>query len=66
MNQKTALPTKIAKPAQRALSGAGITSLEQLTEMTKDEVMKLHGMGPKAMEQLCLALAEKDLSFAKK
>ncbi|MGG1575237.1 DNA-binding protein [Fictibacillus sp. NRS-1165] len=56
----------MSKPAQRALAGAGITGLEQLTDLTEAEVSKLHGMGPKTMEQLRVALAEKGLSFAKK
>lgn len=62
---KTALPAKLSKPAQRALSGAGITHLEQLTEMTEAELMKLHGMGPKAMQQISDVLKENGLSFAK-
>jgi DNA-directed RNA polymerase alpha subunit len=66
MNQsKTALPAKLAKPAQRALSGAGITYLEQLTKMKEAELMKLHGMGPKAMQQISDVLKENRLSFAK-
>ncbi|MDQ0194037.1 hypothetical protein [Paenibacillus wynnii] len=44
------LPDKLAKPAKRALVGAGYLRLEQLTKLSEAEVMKLHGMGPKAME----------------
>lgn len=58
------LPNGLAKPAQRALAGAGYTRLEQLTRLTEDEVLELHGMGPKALDQLRQALAEKGLSFA--
>lgn len=57
------LPSKLAKPAQRALAGAGFVRLEQLARVSEDEVLKLHGMGPKAMDQLRRALAEKGLSF---
>jgi dihydrofolate reductase len=56
-------PAGLAKPAQRALAGAGYTGLEQLTRVSEDEILKLHGMGPKALEQLRRALAEKGLSF---
>lgn len=63
---KNELPVKLAKPAQRALYGAGITNLEQLSELTEEDLMKLHGMGPKAMDQLRAAMEEKSLSFAKK
>ena len=59
------LPTGIAKPAIRALHGAGIFTLEQLAEHAEMEIMKLHGMGPKAMERIRLSLSEKGLSFRK-
>ncbi|MDM5317123.1 helix-hairpin-helix domain-containing protein [Fictibacillus sp. b24] len=63
--QNTNLPNKLAKPAQRALASAGISTIEQLTSWTETELMKLHGMGPKAMGQLLDALKEKGLSFKK-
>jgi len=55
---------KIAKPAQRALAGAGYTQLEQLSHIKESELKKLHGMGPKALSILKTALAERGLSFA--
>nr|WP_141434530.1 DNA-binding protein [Bacillus sp. 03113] len=57
------LPTNLAKPAKRALEGAGIIQLEQFTKISEKEVLKLHGMGPKAMDQIHQALAAKGLSF---
>jgi hypothetical protein len=62
--QKNDLPTGLAKPAQRALAGAGIHNLEQLSKFSLAEVKKLHGIGPNALTQLSRALAEKGLSFA--
>lgn len=62
---ETNLPPNLAKPAQRALNGAGINRLEQLAEFTETDLLKLHGMGPKAMEQIRSALVEKGLSFVK-
>ncbi|WP_338779842.1 DNA-binding protein [Metabacillus sp. FJAT-52054] len=56
-------PPKLAKPAQRALAGAGYVRLEQLTEVSEKELLKLHGMGPKAIGQLREALQEKGLLF---
>src|SRR5437763_146434 len=44
--------TGLAKPAQRALAGAGYVRLEQFTKLSEAEVMRLHGMGPKAIEQI--------------
>lgn len=63
-NLASDLPTGLARPARRALVGAGYTRLDQLTQVSEDEVLKLHGMGPKALEQLQRALAAKGLSFA--
>jgi hypothetical protein len=58
------LPAKLAKPAQRALAAAGYVRLEQFTKVSEAEVLKLHGMGPKALEQIRRALAAKGQSFA--
>ncbi|OAH59639.1 MULTISPECIES: hypothetical protein [Bacillaceae] len=58
------LPPRLAKPARRALEGAGYLRLEQFTKLSEAEVLQLHGMGPKAMDQLRRALADKGLSFA--
>ena len=58
------LPTGLSKPAQRALAGAGYVRLEQLAKLSAADVKRLHGMGPKALEQLRRALAAKGLSFA--
>ncbi len=58
------LPAGLAKPAQRALAGAGYVRLEQFTKLSEADVMRLHGMGPKALDQIRRALAAKGLSFA--
>ncbi len=61
--QESDLP-KLASPARRALAGAGYTRLEQLAEVSEDEVKRLHGIGPNALDQLRRALKDKGLSFA--
>ncbi|NJN17227.1 MAG: DNA-binding protein [Oscillochloris sp.] len=58
------LPPKLAAPARRALLAAGYTRLAQLTSVREAELRTLHGMGPKALEQLRAALAAQGLSFA--
>ena len=60
----TDFPAGLAKPAQRALAGAGYVRLEQLTTVDEAELLKLHGMGPKALELLRHALEASGLSFA--
>lgn len=58
------LPTELAQPARRALAGAGYWRLDQLTEVSETEIMQLHGIGPKALDQLRRALSANGLSFA--
>ena len=58
------IPQNLGKPANRALEGAGYLRLEQVAEVSEKELMKLHGMGPKAIELLREALFEKGLSFS--
>ncbi len=58
------LPAGLAQPARRALSVAGCARLEQLTTVTEPELLKLHGMGPKALGVLRAALQARGLSFA--
>ena len=58
------LPAGLAKPAQRALAGAGYVRLEQLAKLRQADLMRLHGMGPKALDQIRRALATKGLAFA--
>ena len=55
---------KLAAPAQRALAGAGYTSLKQLSKVSEAEIKQLHGIGPNALKQLRRALAAKGLSFS--
>ena len=57
------LPESLPEPAQRAFAGIGITRLEQLTEKTESEILDLHGVGPKSIELLRHALAQRGLSF---
>ena len=56
---------RLAAPAQRALTGAGYTTLAQLAEVSEDEIAKLHGIGPNALTALRRALAEHQMSFTK-
>jgi DNA-directed RNA polymerase alpha subunit len=53
----------IGKVARRELASAGYTRLEQLTTVSEKELLKIHGVGPKALRILNQALAEKGLAF---
>ena len=63
-DDNSGFPPGLAQPAIRALHGAGITNLDQLTKVTEDDLLKLHGMGPNAMGLLRDALKERGKSFA--
>lgn len=54
---------KLAAPAQRALQSAGISNLTQLTQISEEELMQLHGMGKNALSTLREALNANGLSF---
>jgi hypothetical protein len=54
---------KLAAPARRALSRAGYTHLDQLTQVSESDLEKLHGLGPTAIAALRAALDERGLSF---
>lgn len=62
-DQKQSDLPKISAPAQRALKNAGITTLEQLKEISKEELLQLHGMGPNTLGKLQEALKAQELSF---
>jgi hypothetical protein len=57
------LPASLAAPARRALAGAGVTRLSQVQALSQAELAALHGMGPRALEQLRQALEQRGLSF---
>lgn len=57
-------PSKLSQPAVRALLAAGYMRLEQLTEVTAAETLKLHGMGPSGIRLLRQELAARGLAFA--
>lgn len=67
-NQLTAtiqdnFPRGIGQPALRALASAGYQNLEQLANVSESDLLKLHGMGPKALRILREALAANGLAF---
>ena len=57
-------PLRRENPARRALGEVGITHLRQLTKFSEQELLKLHGVGPKAIRLLREALSTRGLAFA--
>ena len=60
----TPLPRTIGAPPTRALRGAGITTLEQVTGLSEARLAAMHGVGPIAIARLREALEEQGLGFA--
>ena len=54
---------KTSAPAARALAGAGIRDLHDLSRRTEREVAALHGTGPKVLAILRDALAAAGLAY---
>ncbi len=62
LRDMTSLPA-VGRPAANALELAGITSLEKAAEHTEEDILGLHGVGPKAVRILREALAASGLGF---
>lgn len=61
-NQDDELP-RVGAPAKRALAGIGITRLSQLTERCEDELLAVHGFGPRALRIIKEALRDRGLDL---
>lgn len=53
------LPREIGRPATRALLTAGITTLDDVAERSEQELLALHGVGPRAVRILMETLARR-------
>jgi len=56
----------ISAPARRALVGAGITTLKDLSRFSEEELLALHGVGPSVLPPLRTALRRAGTGFKKK
>ena len=59
----TPLP-RIGAPATRAFEQRGITSLEDLRDVDRNDALGWHGVGPKAVRLLDDALAANELGWS--
>jgi predicted flap endonuclease-1-like 5' DNA nuclease len=48
----TEIPHRVGAPARRAFTAAGYTTLEELLAADADDLLALHGVGPKAIRIL--------------
>lgn len=54
---------KIGAPATRALASIGVTRLSQLVDHREEDLLHLHGFGPRALRLLDEALKRAGLSL---
>ncbi|URN93727.1 MAG: DNA-binding protein [Candidatus Pristimantibacillus lignocellulolyticus] len=57
------LPKGLSQPAIRALLGANIRTLEDVSRHSSKELLQLHGFGPKGIRILQQSLDEEGLNF---
>ncbi len=57
-------PAAIGRVANRALALRGLVRYEQLTRVSRRELLAIHGIGPKAVRLLAEELARQGRSFA--
>ncbi len=57
------LPNEMGKTAPRELHSAGISSLAEAAAHTEQELLSIHGVGPKSIRILKAALAQKGMSI---
>lgn len=62
-NTEHDFPSSIGNPAQQALLAAGYQRLQDLTSATEQDLLKLHGFGPKALRILRETLAAQGKNF---
>lgn len=63
MTAPDAFPRAIGRPATGALHTAGYTDLAQLDGVPAADLLRLHGVGPKAVAVLREALTERGLAL---
>lgn len=62
---KAGFMSVLGAPAIRALEGANIKTLKQLSKKTEKELLALHGFGPSSIAKLKPILKQEGLSFKK-
>lgn len=59
-------PPHLPSTAAMTLKNAGYFTLDQLTKVTEEELLELHGFGPRAMSILKEFMKEKGLTLKSK
>ena len=59
----TEYPTRLGRTARRELAVHGFTRYDQLTRVSSHDLLRIHGVGPKAIQILSEELAARGLTF---
>jgi hypothetical protein len=62
-NPHNSFLSELGAPARRALEREGLITLELIAACTRQELLSLHGMGPKAFEMIRRHMEEAGLTF---
>lgn len=54
---------EVGAPARRALEREGLITLQMIAACTRQELLSLHGMGPKALETIHRHMEKEGLTF---
>lgn len=60
----TEFPREIGRTARRELAVHGYTRFDQLSAVTSSQLLRIHGVGPKAVRILTEQMAARGLTFA--
>ncbi|CAN5773606.1 hypothetical protein BH23ACT4_BH23ACT4_15990 [soil metagenome] len=63
MTEETEFPASMGKVARRELAVNGITRYAQLADRSEQELLEIHGVGPKAIRILREELSARSLSL---
>jgi hypothetical protein len=63
VNPSEEILSVLSSPARRALENAGIKTPKQLSALTINQVLDLHGMGPSSIPKLTKVLKSHGLAF---
>lgn len=58
--------SKLSSPARNALIHEGIVTLQQLSNFSEKEILKIHGIGPASLPSLRASLEENGLTLKNK
>lgn len=63
VTDESEFPTSLGKVARRELAANGITKYDQLSSLRSEDLLAIHGVGPKSIRILAEELTHRGLRF---